>query len=413
MALNDAYGDDGYSQWIRRERTISGLQDQQPQAPTAPAPTAPPPPSPTTATGWGWSPTGQKQEFSYTPSATASQPGQYLSGMTGFMHDRVLNPQDNALKYIAARAMSSIDPKSPTALQDLVSALQAQGIQANISGAGSGTITFPQTGEVIDLLKGAPGGGFDSWQWMDLNDMAAQGGGGANTSTLGGLASALGGGGGPGGISGIPLGNTRLDTKALPTDPMQSAYREQVMRLLQRNPEDITLEETARLPQAQAYRAAAERGRRDRLAGEQERLASQGLESGGAADAALASGLQDMGTNVASYNANLMADEVAARRAELQSAIATAQQWGLADEANQLQRQLANLEAQTRKYGYDIQRELGLGGLNIQQQGLGLDAQRIANQNTQYYDQLGWNMAQYGDEANFRNYVLAMLAGQG
>lgn len=155
--------------------------------PTPGAPAPPPPPSTsggtaatdaatggTTGTGWGWSPEGQKKEFSYTQPQNWT-PGQYLSGMPGFMHDRLLNTSDNALKYIVAREMTNINPLAGDPLTELVNRLRAMGIQVEVTGAGSGTLRFPQTGEVIDVLRGAPGGGFDQWQWMDLNDIARAG----------------------------------------------------------------------------------------------------------------------------------------------------------------------------------------------------------------------------------------------
>lgn len=377
---------DGYSRWIRREKTLNGLNGQGGTS-QAQQPSQPQQPSPTTYDTSQWDTDSYSAPQYIAPS--------YGNVMGGWSADNWANPNMQTPKYAIGRILSNY----PSTVEGLSQAMAE--IQKAYPGTvwnGKDTITVPGLGS-IDVLAGAGAPG-SSWWWGDLS----QGGGGGGqmpTSTLGGLSQALSVGNG----GSIPLGNTRMDTGALPRDPMQDAYRSQVMRLLQRNPEDITLEETARLPQAQAYRAAAERGRRERLAGEQERLASQGLEQSGAADAALASGYQDMAQNVSSYNANLMGEELTARRAELQSAIQTAQQWGLADEANQLQRQLANLDAQMRMVGYGIQRELGLGGLS-------LDAQRIANQNQQYYDELGWNMAQYQNDSNFRNYVLAML-GQG
>lgn len=145
--------------------------------------------------GWGWSPEGQKKTFdyslpadySYSPAATR---GQYMG--QGWMYDRMDNPNDTAMKYLFARAAETIDPTQPGAAAAVAARMkELYGLDVIVNGD---VITFPQTGERIDVLRGAQGtpSGYDVWQWMDLNDIdkeraqaaAASAAGGGQVSAL-------------------------------------------------------------------------------------------------------------------------------------------------------------------------------------------------------------------------------------
>jgi hypothetical protein len=135
-----------------------------------------------------------------------------------------------------------------------------------------------------------------------------------------------------------------------------------------------------------------------------------------------------MGQNVGEFNAGLLGDEQAARRADLKSALGLATNLGMTKESHQLSRDLggldaevktnlANLDAKMREAGLDmtlrlgimenelrrlginvqgnlgnleiaLRRELGMGSLN-----LGLLNALLGNQ--QFNDQLGWNMDEF------------------
>lgn len=150
---------------------------------------------PSSTQGWGWSPEGQKKTFdyslpanySYSPAATR---GQYMG--QGWMYDRMDNPNDTAMKYLFARAAETIDPTQPGAAAAVAARMkELYGLDVIVNGD---VITFPQTGERIDVLRGAQGtpSGYDVWQWMDLNDIdkeqaqaaAASAAGGGQVSAL-------------------------------------------------------------------------------------------------------------------------------------------------------------------------------------------------------------------------------------
>jgi len=142
-----------------------------------------------TSSGWGWSPEGQKKTFdfslpanySYAPAPTR---GQYMG--QGWMYDRMDNTGDTAMKYLFARAAETIDPTQPGAAQAVAQRMkELYGLDVQVNGD---VITFPQTGERIDVLRGAQGtpSGYDVWQWMDLNDIDKEQAQAAATSAAGG-----------------------------------------------------------------------------------------------------------------------------------------------------------------------------------------------------------------------------------
>jgi hypothetical protein len=165
----------------------------------------------------------------------------------------------------------------------------------------------------------------------------------------------------------LPLGRTTTES-----DPFYQAQRDAVLKYLNQDPTAVTGESPGVKGSVDAYRAEAERARRERYRAEMEQLGARGLSDSGAAGSALSQGYEDMGRGVASYAANAVVQEMAAQRTQLAQAIQLATTMGMTQEAQDLQRQLANLDAAITVRAQDIN-------------------------NTQFNDQLGWNMYQWSN----------------
>lgn len=142
-----------------------------------------------TTTGWGLTPGGGRQEFSYTGPGGPYQPGAFRGSMEGFDPAKFdpSHPEANSLKMIFARAAETIDPNDPAAVDKVVALLNSYGIAAQKTGTYGDLIRFP-TGEVIDVLRngavvrGEPGA-TAAWAWMTQNTGGVTPG--AEASTIG------------------------------------------------------------------------------------------------------------------------------------------------------------------------------------------------------------------------------------
>jgi hypothetical protein len=218
--------------------------------------------------------------------------------------------------------------------------------------------------------------------------------------------------------------------------------RQRLMELLGTDPTKASITDADLAPQADAYSAARERSRRQQQEASATSLGAMGLGSSGAADNARNTGFETAGRDVGAFNAGLVGEKLSQRRQTLEQAIQTATSLGMQEEAQNLSRQLANLNAQMgtmslgqgkqgqalqgqianldaetktylsnldadlrrqgystaerlasmdaelRRYGIDVQGNLGV--LNAV---IGLIGQN--QQNTQFYDTLGWDMGKF------------------
>jgi len=142
------------------------------------------------------------------------------------------------------------------------------------------------------------------------------------------------------------------------------------------SPDDPTIRATVDAANVQGQRAIGTE--RAALA---ERAAAEGLPTS-TTDTQIASSQEQLGQNQENLTAQLMQQELQNRRQEVVDAL----QFASGQDAQALQLQLANIDAA------------------LQQQGLGLQATGLTQQNQQFYDQLAANL---GNNAN--NYQLAML----
>jgi hypothetical protein len=177
---------------------------------------------------------------------------------------------------------------------------------------------------------------------------------------------------------GIPGQNGRVTAPGLidasqqtvPTaDPLDEAFRAQLLQLLSRNPDQVSLTDSDIAPQQRAAQAAIERAALKNRAGLMEGASAQGIAD---TEATRAAGRQietQAGQQIGQNDAALLTQSMTARREQLNQAMQIANARGMQREANDLQRQIANLDAQLQTRGQDISRE----GLEVQKQLATLD----------------------------------------
>jgi hypothetical protein len=179
-------------------------------------------------------------------------------------------------------------------------------------------------------------------------------------------------------MPGIPGQNGRVTAPGLidasqqtvPTgDPIDAAFRQQLLELLSRDPSNVSLADPDVAPQSAAFRAAQERSALKNRAGLMERASAEGIGDSEATRAAGRAIEQQAGQAIGANDAALLTQSMQARREQLNSALQIANARGMQREANDLQRQIANLDAQIQTRGQDISRE----GLEVQKQLASLD----------------------------------------
>ena len=155
-----------------------------------------------------------------------------------------------------------------------------------------------------------------------------------------------------------------------PQQQMQGMLRSSIMGLLGQNVNSASTQDADIAPQSAAFRAAAERAEAKRRAETVHQAQRGGWGNSGGLDQRLDALSQQTGQAIGANDANLIGQKLETRRQQLNTAMGLAQQAGLADEANALQRQLANLDAQLQTRGQDIQ----FAGLGLQNNLANLDA---------------------------------------
>jgi hypothetical protein len=153
-------------------------------------------------------------------------------------------------------------------------------------------------------------------------------------------------------------------------DPIDAAYRAALMDMLSQNPNEASVTDADIAPQARAQRAAIERSALKNRAGLMERASTEGIAD---TEATRAAGRQietEAGQRIGEGDAALIGQKLESRRAQLNQAIQIANARGMQREANDLQRQLANLDAELKTRGIDVTRE----GYEVQRQLATLDA---------------------------------------
>lgn len=142
-----------------------------------------------------------------------------------------------------------------------------------------------------------------------------------------------------------------------PQQQMQAQLRTSIMGLLGTNPNAISTSDADIAPQSQAFAAAAQRQQAARRAEVVQAAQRSGYANSGGLEQRLDSLSQQTGQAIGQHDADLIGQKQQQRVQQLQFALSQAQSLGMADEANNLQRQLANLQASVATRGQDVQRE--------------------------------------------------------
>lgn len=199
---------------------------------------------------------------------------------------------------------------------------------------------------------------------------------------------------------------TQTTTNQGTQDVVRNSYLQQALQ-----PKTIDMNDPVLRQQADAYGAAQERARRGTVA--------QNAETYGATGQVGAEAVQDRmanemaAQNRASFEAQLVGNELKNRREEIQNALTSLSGLISGDQARGLQKELADIDAQIKQAGLsqsgalggrelDIKQQLGLGGLNV-------DLLRTILQNQQANNDLGFRI---GDrEAFYDQSALNTLLG--
>ena len=192
---------------------------------------------------------------------------------------------------------------------------------------------------------------------------------------------------GPGQGGGLPL------PKGAIGDPLQDAFRAQLLRLMAQGEAPVDEESLGIRQPYQAASLAAQRAQ-DR---ERNVLAEQNYASGqgqGGLSQALQQSAERNAVGLAGIKSGLIGNEVAARRQQLNQALQLANSIGARTEAQQLQRELAQLDQQFR-YSQLGQQESQFGRSLGQQQG-------------QFEDTFGLQRQQWIDQQNRAAYLASL-----
>lgn len=145
-------------------------------------------------------------------------------------------------------------------------------------------------------------------------------------------------------------------------DPLDDAFRQQLLTLLSQDPSNVSLTDADIAPQQRAAQAAIERAALKNRAGLMERASAEGIADSEATRAAGRQIETQAGQAIGQNDAALLQQSMTARREQLNQALQIANARGMQQQANDLQRQIANLDAQLQTRGQDISRE----GLQLQ-----------------------------------------------
>lgn len=229
----------------------------------------------------------------------------------------------------------------------------------------------------------------------------------------------------PSGISSVAPG---LFDAPTPTT-MQTAGRDALLKMMEDSQRTPSLDDPTLKPQVDVFRTAQQRSAERQRASAAERLAFQGLASGGAGgalDSAIGQIEAGRGLNEANFEANLIGGEMSARRQQLQRGIEIATSLGDAEAARELNTRLALLDATLGREGTQgslgLQRELGMGDLDLRRFGITQQGQLGKLQallqlygmnlnNDQFNTQQGFNWTNLGALMNLRQLELLMGGG--
>lgn len=234
--------------------------------------------------------------------------------------------------------------------QDLIAAMpEIQRLYPGTTLVGDDKIRLPN-GQVIDVGLSFGAGGGKGWWWgVDTGGPAAS----APVSSIPAVSQ-------PTYLQPLTsqtVAGTLAAKGAAQETPLQAAARERLLGLLNRKPPSA--EELAAGPESAAYRLGAQRNAERETADLAERASYEGWSGpqSGAYQTGLAGINQRRGEGEAGFLGSLMTQRIESERQDLQFAIQIAMSQGQFDQAQQLQRELADLDAILRReqlgFNYD------------------------------------------------------------
>ncbi len=137
-------------------------------------------------------------------------------------------------------------------------------------------------------------------------------------------------------------------------DPMQQAARAAILNLLGTDPNNVSTTDADVAPASRAYTAAVQREAQAQQAQLAEEANQEGTLNSGATQAAKSNIGMTAAQAIGSNDANLIGQKQQQRIQQLQTGIQVASSLGMQQEANDLQRQLANLQAGVTERGQDV-----------------------------------------------------------
>jgi len=137
----------------------------------------------------------------------------------------------------------------------------------------------------------------------------------------------------------------------------QDQTRALLMQQLQQSSQPISANDPQIAGELEAQKRLIDRNRQDRRAAGAERMAAEGLNSGGAGsgamDSEIASGFEDAGQQKTAIQSQLFGRELQNRRAQMSQLLQMALQSGDQEQARQLQLQMQQIDNQLRKSQWD------------------------------------------------------------
>jgi hypothetical protein len=159
-------------------------------------------------------------------------------------------------------------------------------------------------------------------------------------------------------------------TGSTPYSDVNTAGREAILRMLQQSGQPVDMGDPAIRAQSTAYANARNRALDRQRSAMAERSAfmgtNQGGQGGGSFDVGLNNLYERAGQDISANDAGLMGQEVAARRQQMVQAMSMANAVGAREEADQLQREITNLDQEYRFAGLNQQGLQNNQGMNLQ-----------------------------------------------
>lgn len=180
----------------------------------------------------------------------------------------------------------------------------------------------------------------------------------------------------------------------LPTNDLSDPLHQTLLSLMTMDPTAVSIDDPALSGAAEAYRRGQERSMQQRIRDAAERHASMGLSDSGAAVSEADRYSMDYGNAIAGYNADLVTNEIAARRNQVMQALQTGAGVLSNEQSLALQEQLAELNAALSQ--------------SSQRQNAMLSALGLAQSNEQAQNQYGLNAAALANTANYNQAQVAL-----